>query len=236
MASKKINLDQLDIYSNDAERLSNAIKRVIQFSDTEDKLFSCFDWYRDQAGAKDRAQWDKCFDQFVKRELFRTGVAQDFTLTAMAEMEKKVLRVKPQKPAEQDDTGARKQLDNFIKNTRVASKVDNITEYADMIKAGHDEAVFLGHVMDALWKHQAKHQAILEDTAGHAQMSLADVRVRKRDFARYLDSRAKWIGIEAEQAVWKARLEVNAKTRRKAKKREKKMKAATTGNESHSET
>jgi hypothetical protein len=62
------------------------------------------------------------------------------------------------------------QFNPFIENVRNASKVDGSTEYADNVKAGYDEAVSLSHVLDALWKHQEKYQAILNDLTGNAQM------------------------------------------------------------------
>jgi hypothetical protein len=98
------------------------------------------------------------------------------------------------------ETDTENQFNPFIENVRNASKVDGYTEYPDNLKAGHDEAVSLGHVLDALWKHQEKYEAIVNDLTGNAQMSTVDAKDRASDFARYLDSRAKWIESDKRQA------------------------------------
>ena len=76
--SKKLNLDTLDVYSTDVERVSNAAKRVLKYSDTEEKLFGCFAWYRDNAISKDKALWDRNFNHLINRELGRMQISQDF--------------------------------------------------------------------------------------------------------------------------------------------------------------
>lgn len=86
-----------------------------------------------------------------------------------------------------------------------------------MVRAGHDEAVLLGNVLDTVWKHQEK---ILDINANLTQLDQKD---RMLDFTRYMESRAKWFQIEKNQVALKASLDAaSAKAKKNAKKREKK--------------
>ena len=240
MATKKLKLDELDVYSSDAERVSNAIKRVIDFSDTEAKLFSCFDWYRDKSITKDKTQFDRCFGHFVNRELGRMHISQDMVKKLKADLDKRIQDFHSQHSVEaimrdgSSEIDARGRFEAFVQGIREASRVDEYTKYADIIKAGHDEAVFLGHVMSSLWKHQDKQLEVLNDSTGNALLTRADARDRELDFARYLDSRAKWFDIEEQQSVLKTQLDgKTGKQKRNAKKREKKKaNSATTADDS----
>ena len=229
MTTKKLNLDELDVYSSDAERVSNAIKRVIDFSDTEQKLFSCFDWYREKSISKDKALWDRCFVHFVNRELGRTNVSQDIVTKLKVNLDRQIQNFHSQHSVEaimQDGSSeidACGRLELFVKSIQEASKVDEYTKYADIVKAGHDEVVLLGHVLSSLWKHQEKYQEVLNDNTGNAQLNPEDIRDKALDFERYMNSRAKWFNNEEQQSVQKTQMQgKTGKEKRNAKKREKK--------------
>jgi hypothetical protein len=214
--SKKLNLDTLDNYSTDVERVSNAIKRVIKYSDTEEKLFSCFAWYQANAVTQDKTLWDRNFNHLINRELGRMHISQDFVAKLRTSLDTDIENYRRQHSDEWSQY-APVPIGEFIEAVQEASRVDEYTLYAEIVRTGHDEAVLLGNVLDTIWKHREKTLDI------NANLTQLDQQDRTLDFSRYMESRAKWFQIEENQVALKASLDVpSAKAKKNTKKRVKK--------------
>lgn len=187
--SNILHLDSIEIYSPDSERISNVMKRVLKFSDTEGKLFSWFTWYRGQIVVKDKRLWDCNIKHPVSRELGRANIAGDLLTRLRARLDADIEKHRHQHTDVEETQYAPTPLHKFVVAVKEASAVNENIHYVQMLRAGHNQAVILSKVMDTIWKHQEK------TLDGNAFVTHLDQRDRHLDSARYMEARWKYFQI-----------------------------------------
>ena len=206
--SSKINLNTVNVFSADGERVTNMMRRIIKYSNTEQKLFHWFNWFRNHVPNSCKRSWDLNVKHLITRELGRA----EWSAHAATELRAKVdadietFRIKHCNTT----VSLRHQLvpiETFARDLQKNAKLDDVIKYADTIRQGYETAAILGEIIETLWHHHVKQLVVLRDTSGNAQLSKLDQLDRALDFTRYMQARARWLAIEKAQAGLKARLD-----------------------------
>jgi hypothetical protein len=201
--SNMINLATLDVNSADGVRVTNTMKRMIKYCDSEKKLLGWFDWFRDQAVNKNKGVWDQAFQYMINRERERAQVSFGFVTNLRASLDADIADYRIKHSASRLSVP----MEQSVSRLHHVTKVDECAQYVEFVKAGYETVVVLCEVMDTLWKHQEKQQMVMNDTTGNAQLLRLDQVDRVLDFERYMKARARWLIIEKIQVDMKARLD-----------------------------
>jgi hypothetical protein len=195
-----LKLDSLDIYSLGMIRITDGMKKIIKFSNTEKKLFSWFTYYRENAVGEPKDLWDRIFKLLINRELLRFDVAEHMA-TKLRDRLNADIEEYHRTHASPGSECVPASVQTFHDEVRKATRIDEYFLYVEMNRAGHAELLTLGTVVDTVWQHQEK---TLDDSAIVTQRDQMD---RKLDFAKYMELRAKYFQLLDNQLQLSADLD-----------------------------